>query len=61
MVFWGDFEKSWVWGMRWDAGFQEDWGIVGVLGSRMGFLVSGSEFFGGEVGIDLGGGKVRVS
>ena len=48
------------------AGFQEDgWRLMRefarFLCSRMGFLVSGSEFFGGEVGIDLGGGKVRVS
>ena len=32
-------------------------GRRGFLCSRMGFLVSRSEFFGGEVDVDLGGGK----
>lgn len=47
---------------RFETGLMEiDEGVARFLCSRMGFLVSGSEFFGGEVGIDLGGGKVRVS
>ena len=33
----------------------------GFLCPRMGFLISGPEFFSGKVGIDLGGGEVCVS
>ena len=36
-------------------------GMHGFLCSRMGFLVGDSEFFGREVGVDLGGGEVCMA
>lgn len=69
MFFFQDFGQNWfrlVCSTLQSAGEQDSKRIDGknvrvFLCSRMGFLVGSLEFFGGEVGVDLGGGEVCVA